>query len=93
MLGRQCSNFRLYPQEKRSRMMGLWNASIPVGTAIGHLLGGLIAAKLGWKYAFGIVAIPGLIIAILFLFIKDYKTVDLAFLTGIHGRLKWIERI
>ncbi len=69
----------LYPQEKRSRMMGLWNASIPVGTAIGHLLGGLIAVKLGWKYAFGIVAIPGLIIAILFLFIKDYKTVDLAF--------------
>ena len=69
----------LYPQEKRSRMMGLWNASIPVGTAIGHLLGGLIAVRLGWKYAFGIVAIPGLIIAILFLFIKDYKTVDLAF--------------
>ncbi len=69
----------LYPQEKRSRMMGLWNASIPVGTAIGHLLGGLIAVKLGWKHAFGIVAIPGLIIAILFLFIKDYKTVDLAF--------------
>ena len=24
----------LYPEEKRSKMMGLWNASIPLGTAI-----------------------------------------------------------
>jgi MFS family permease len=70
----------LFPLDRRSRMMGLWNASIPVGTAIGLLLGGLIAVHLGWKHAFGIVALPGLIVAILFLFIKDYKTVDLAFI-------------
>jgi len=70
----------LFPIEKRSRMMGLWNASIPLGTAIGHLLGGVIAVRLGWKHAFGIVAVPGLIIALLFLFLKDYKTVDLAFI-------------
>ncbi len=69
----------LFPIEKRSRMMGIWNASIPLGTAIGHLLGGVIAVRLGWKHAFGIVAVPGLIIALLFLFLKDYKTVDLAF--------------
>jgi predicted MFS family arabinose efflux permease len=70
----------LYPIEKRSRMMGLWNASIPLGSAIGVTLGGIIAATLGWKHAFGIVAIPGMIVAILFLFVKDYKTVDLSFL-------------
>ncbi|OFY68623.1 MAG: hypothetical protein A2Y71_03545 [Bacteroidetes bacterium RBG_13_42_15] len=78
----------LFPLNKRSRMMGLWNASIPVGTAIGHLLGGLIAVKLGWKHAFGIVALPGLIIAILFLFIKDYKTVDLAFIDRASRKIK-----
>jgi MFS family permease len=76
----------LYPIDRRSRMMGLWNASIPIGTAIGHFLGGVIAVHLGWKHAFGIVAFPGLIIAILFLFIKDYKTVDLAFID--HSRQK-----
>jgi MFS family permease len=69
----------LYPESKRSKMMGLWNASIPLGTAIGVLLGGIIATRLGWKHAFGIVAIPGLIVAILFFFVKDYKTVDLSF--------------
>jgi predicted MFS family arabinose efflux permease len=68
----------LYPQEKRARMMGLWNASIPLGTAIGVALGGFIAAELGWKHAFGIVSLPGLIVAVLFFFIKDYKTVDLS---------------
>lgn len=78
----------LYPHDKRSRMMGIWNASIPVGTAIGHLLGGLIAVKLGWKHAFGIVAIPGLIVAILFLFLKDYKTVDLAFIDKNSRKIK-----
>jgi fucose permease len=61
-------------------MMGLWNASIPLGSAIGVLLGGIIAVRLGWKHAFGIVAIPGLIVSILFLFVKDYKTVDLSFI-------------
>jgi len=78
----------LYPVDKRARMMGLWNASIPLGSAIGVLLGGIIAAKLGWKHAFGIVAIPGLIIAILFLFVKDYKTVDLSFYDKSSNKIK-----
>ncbi len=67
----------LYPQEKRSWMMGLWNASIPLGSAIGIALGGIIATNWGWRHAFGLVALPGLIVAILFFFVKDYKTVGL----------------
>lgn len=67
----------LYPQSKRSLMMGLWNASIPLGSAIGVAIGGIIAAHWGWRHALGIVAIPGFIIAILFFFVKDYKTIGL----------------
>ena len=78
----------LYPIERRSRMIGLWNASIPIGTAIGHFLGGVIAVHLGWKHAFGIVAVPGLIIAIMFLFMKDYKTVDLAFIDRSNKKIR-----
>jgi MFS family permease len=78
----------LYPIEKRSKMMGLWNASIPLGTAIGVLLGGIIATRLGWKHAFGLVAFPGLIVAILFLFVKDYKTVDLSFVDKTNHKIK-----
>ena len=78
----------LYPIEKRSKMMGLWNASIPLGSAIGVLLGGIIALKLGWKHAFGLVAFPGLIVAILFFFVKDYKTVDLSFIDKSQNKIK-----
>jgi len=78
----------LYPLDKRAKMIGIWNASIPLGSAIGVLLGGIIAVKLGWKHAFGIVAIPGLIVAILFLFVKDYKTVDLSFVDKSNNKVK-----
>ena len=67
----------LFPPEKRSRMMGLWNMSIPLGIAIGIGVGGFVAQHWGWRHAFGLVAIPGALIALLFFFVKDYKTVDL----------------
>lgn len=67
----------MYPVEKRSWMMGLWNASIPLGSAMGVALGGIIATHWGWRHALGLVAIPGIVVAILFFFVKDYRTVDL----------------
>ncbi len=67
----------LFPEDKRARIMGIWNASIPLGAAIGIALGGFIAERFGWRHAFGIVALPGLIVALLFFWIKDYKSVEL----------------
>src|SRR5512137_2046014 len=67
----------LFPEKMRSLIVGLWNSSIPIGMACGLLAGGYIATHWGWRHAFGIVALPGLIISILFFFVKDYKTVGL----------------
>lgn len=67
----------LYPREKRARMLGFWNASIPLGSAIGIALGGFVAQHFGWQHAFGLVAIPGMIVALLFFGVRDYKTVAL----------------
>ena len=67
----------LYPEKRRAFMVGIWNASIPLGMAAGIVIGGLIASRWGWRHAFGIVALPGLIVALLFLFVRDYKTVGL----------------
>ncbi len=64
-----------YPEEKRATMNGLFTAAIPLGTAAGVVLGGAIAVNLGWQYAFGLTAIPGIIVALLFFWVKDYKTV------------------
>ena len=67
----------LYPEKKRSLLIGIWNSSIPIGMACGLVAGGYIATHWGWRHAFGIVALPGLIISVLFFFVKDYKTVGL----------------
>jgi MFS family permease len=75
----------LFPPEKRSRMMGLWSMSIPLGVAVGTAVGGFVAQHWGWRHAFGLVAIPGVITAILFFFVKDYKTVDLVKTVGSSG--------
>jgi MFS family permease len=41
------------------------------------VLGGVIAARWGWQAAFGVVGVPGLLLALLYLKVRDYKTVDL----------------
>ena len=78
----------LYPQDRRAKMMGVWNASIPLGNAIGVALGGIIAATWGWRHAFGLVALPGFVIAVLFFFIKDYKTVALVQVNQTQEKVK-----
>lgn len=75
----------LFPAEKRSRMMGFWNISIPLGSAVGIAIGGVVAERYGWRHAFGLVAAPGAIAAILFFFVKDYKTVELVKTSGSTG--------
>ena len=72
----------IFPEKHRARVMGLWNASIPLGAAMGIALGGIIAERFGWRHAFGIVALPGLLVALLFFGIKDYKNVDLVRTVG-----------
>ncbi len=67
----------VFPKEKRARVLGLWNASIPLGSALGIAIGGLVAEHLGWRYAFGLVALPGMVVALLFFTVKDYRTVAL----------------
>jgi len=75
----------LFPPEKRSRMMGLWNMSIPLGIAVGIAVGGFVAQHWGWRNAFGLVALPGAVAALLFFFVKDYRTVDLVKTVGSSG--------
>ena len=67
----------MFPKEQRARVLGLWNASIPLGSALGIGLGGLVAEHFGWRYALGLVALPGMVIALLFFTVKDYKTITL----------------
>jgi MFS family permease len=64
-----------FPEQKRARVMGLWNVSIPLGMGIGLFAGGAIAKHWGWQHAFGLVAAPGMLLAAIAWFLPDYKTV------------------
>ena len=64
-----------YPEGKRARVMGIWNISIPLGMGIGLFAGGLIAKHWGWHHAFGLVAAPGMVLAVAAWFLPDYRTV------------------
>lgn len=66
-----------FPEERRATMTGYFTAAVPLGSAIGIVLGGFIAETIGWRYAFGLTALPGLFVALLFFRVKDYKTVDI----------------
>ena len=55
----------LFPKGQRGRVLSLWSIGNLVGTAIGLILGGIIADKFGWRWAFYMVGLPGLIAAFL----------------------------
>ena len=65
-----------FPQRMRAGLLGGFFASASVGSVLGVILGGVIAARWGWQAAFGIVGVPGLILALLYLRVRDYKTVE-----------------
>jgi MFS family permease len=51
--------------QKRGRIMAIFCGAIPVGSALGYVLGGLINAQFGWRWAFYLVATPGIILGLL----------------------------
>ncbi len=57
-----------YGPEQRNRALTIFNIAIPVGAALGYSLGSAIAQSHGWRSAFYVSAIPGLIIAVVILF-------------------------
>ena len=61
----------LYPIETRGRVMAMFCAAIPVGSALGYVVGGLVSAHLGWRWAFYMVAPPGLILGLLCFWQRD----------------------
>jgi predicted MFS family arabinose efflux permease len=58
-----------YGPEARNRALTIFNIAIPVGAAMGYSAGAYIAESHGWRNAFYVSAIPGLITAFVILFV------------------------
>jgi MFS transporter, Spinster family, sphingosine-1-phosphate transporter len=60
-----------FPRSQRGRVMAIFFCAIPVGSALGYVVGGLIDVHFGWRVAFFVAGIPGLILALLCLRLAD----------------------
>ncbi|MBI4803565.1 MAG: MFS transporter [Elusimicrobia bacterium] len=60
-----------FPAAGRARVMALYALAIPVGSAIGYLLGGQLGDHFGWRNAFYIVAVPGILLGVAALFLHE----------------------
>lgn len=61
----------LFAPRYRGRILGLYYLALPLGGALGYLLGGEIGARHGWRGAFWVVGLPGLALAVAGLLIHD----------------------
>jgi MFS family permease len=57
----------LLPLNRRSRALGFFYLALPVGSALAYLVGGLVGSKWGWRPAFLVAGIPGMLLAALVL--------------------------
>ena len=51
-----------FPERQRARALSVYSLGVPVGSAAGVALGGLIAARHGWRAAFITVGLAGLLL-------------------------------
>jgi len=61
----------LFSEDKRGRILGVFYLAIPVGSAAGYLVGGSLAPIYGWRFPFYIGAVPGFLLALAVLFLKE----------------------
>jgi MFS transporter, Spinster family, sphingosine-1-phosphate transporter len=61
----------LFPENQRGRAMGVFYLAIPVGTALGYVIGGLMGPAYGWRAPFYVGAAPGVFLALLLLLIPE----------------------
>jgi MFS family permease len=60
-----------FPVRQRARVMAIFFCAIPVGSALGYVVGGLVDKHYGWRMAFFVAGVPGLLLALLCLLLRD----------------------
>jgi MFS family permease len=58
-----------FPEAQRNRILTIFYTAIPVGAALGYLIGETVGSKYGWRMPFYVSAVPGVTIAVLILFL------------------------
>jgi MFS family permease len=59
------------PPEKKGRTLAIFYAAIPIGSALGYVLGGILEQRFGWRHAFFLAGGPGILLALTCLMIAE----------------------
>lgn len=78
----------VFPREMRATLTSAFMAGGVFGAVLGMALGGLMAEHFGWRWAFGGMAIFGLILAIIYPLIVKEKRVSPARLTDVADKAR-----
>jgi len=54
-----------FPDSRRSTAMAIFNLGVPIGSFCGFLFGGFMNDTLGWRWAFILAGVPGLLLALI----------------------------
>ena len=60
-----------YPKEKHASLLAVFGLALPLGSALGYVLGGWIGQTWGWRLAFMALSIPGILVGGLAYFLPD----------------------
>lgn len=60
-----------FPADRRNNALTIFYVAIPIGSALGYIIGGEAAAHIGWRWAFVWAGVPGLILALVLLPFRD----------------------
>ncbi|MDL2078202.1 MFS transporter [Streptomyces sp. GXMU-J15] len=61
----------MFPRRLRATLIGALQAAAPLGAVIGVVFGSLMMSHLGWRTTLAVFAAPGLLLALLFLRVRD----------------------
>lgn len=61
----------LFPRGWRGTMMSVFYAAIPIGSALGFMVGGAVASHYGWRHAFFVAGGPGVLLALIALVMRE----------------------
>jgi len=79
----------MYPIERRGMMLSFFYLAIPVGSALGYVIGGHFGQHYGWRSPFYAVVVPGLILAALCFLMRDPRTLGAAAFAAPKPKIKW----
>ena len=61
----------LFPESKRGRVLGVFYLAIPVGFALGYLIGGYFGTHFGWRRPFYVAGAPGFLLGTVMLVLPE----------------------